>query len=116
MALITLLIVASLTFLLMNCIPGGPWQSEKALNKATIEALNEKYGLDKPLYTQLGIYLKNMFCGDLGVSFKMQKNRPVVDIIMEMFPVSARIGFFSLLWAILIGIPLGCIAAYKRRT
>ena len=116
MALITLLVVASLTFLLMSAVPGGPWQSEKPLSPAQVQVLNEKYGLDKPVITQLGIYLGKVVQGDMGVSFKMQKNRPVVDIIMEMFPISAKIGFFSLLWAILLGVPLGCIAAYKRGT
>lgn len=115
-AVLTLLVIASLTFLLMNAIPGGPWQSEKALSAATIQSLNEKYGLDKPVYVQLGIYLKNICQGDMGVSFKMQKNRPVIDIIREMFPVSAEVGFFALLWAIILGVPLGCIAAYKRGT
>ena len=115
-AILTLLVIASLTFLLMNSIPGGPWSSEKALSAQTIQALNEKYGLDKPLVAQLGIYLKNVCQGDMGVSFKMQKNRPVVDIIEEKFPVSAKVGFFALLWAIIVGVPLGCIAAYKRGT
>ncbi len=115
-AILTLLVIASLTFLLMNSIPGGPWSSEKALSAQTIQALNEKYGLDKPLVAQLGIYLKNVCQGDMGVSFKMQKNRPVVDIIKEKFPVSAKVGFFALLWAIIVGVPLGCIAAYKRGT
>lgn len=116
MALITLLVVASLTFLLMSAVPGGPWQSEKPLSPAQVQVLNEKYGLNKPVITQLGIYLEKAVQGDMGVSFKMQKNRPVVEIIMEMFPISAKIGFFSLLWAILLGVPLGCIAAYKRGT
>ena len=115
-AILTLLVIASLTFLLMNSIPGGPWTSEKTLSAQTIQALNEKYGLDKPLVAQLGIYLKNVCQGDMGVSFKMQKNRPVVDIIKEKFPVSAKVGFFALLWAIIVGVPLGCIAAYKRGT
>lgn len=115
-AVLTLLVIASLTFLLMNSIPGGPWQSEKALSAQTIQALNEKYGLDKPLYEQLGMYLKNLCKGDMGVSFKMQKNREVSSIIKEMFPVSAKVGFFALLWAIIVGVPLGCVAAYKRGT
>lgn len=116
LALITLLVVASLTFLLMSNVPGGPWQAEKALSAQTIQALNEKYGLDKPKIVQLGLYLENVVQGDMGVSYKMQKNRPVVEIILEMFPVSAGVGFFALLWAILLGVPLGCIAAYKRGT
>ena len=89
---------------------------EKALSAQTVEALNEKYGLDKPLITQLGIYLEKGITGDFGVSLKMQKNRPVIEIIKEMFPISAKIGFFALIWAIVIGVPLGCIAAYKRGT
>ncbi|MGI5984722.1 MAG: ABC transporter permease [Clostridiales bacterium] len=114
MAFITLLFVACLTFLLMNSIPGSPWLSDKNPPQATIDALNEKYGLDKPVAVQLGKYLKNLAQGDMGVSLKMQKNRPVIEIIKDMFPVSAKIGFFAILWAIVVGVPLGCIAAYNR--
>ncbi len=114
LALITLLVIASLTFLLMNSIPGSPWLSEKSPSQATIDALNEKYGMDKPVIVQLGKYLENVVQGDMGVSLKMQKNRPVVDIILEMFPVSASIGFFAIIWATLVGVTLGCLAAYNR--
>ena len=114
MALLTLLVVASLTFLLMNSIPGSPWLSEKSPSQATIDALNEKYGMDKPVIVQLGKYLENVVQGDMGVSLKMQKNRPVVDIITEMFPVSASIGFIAIGWATLVGVTLGCLAAYNR--
>ncbi|NLV87402.1 MAG: ABC transporter permease [Clostridiales bacterium] len=114
MAIITLLLVACITFLLMNTIPGSPWLTEKTPSQATIDALNEKYGLNEPEIVQLGKYFKNLFKGDMGVSLKMQKNRPVVDIILEMFPVSAKIGAIALLWAVLVGVPLGCIAAYNR--
>jgi len=116
MALITLFVIASLTFLLMNSIPGSPWLSEKSPSQATINALNEKYGMDKPVIVQLGKYLENIVQGDMGVSLKMQKNRPVIDIITEMFPVSASIGFFAILWATLVGVTLGCLAAYNRGT
>ena len=57
MAIITLLIVACITFALMNSIPGSPWLSEKTPSQATIDALNEKYGLDQPGIVQLGKYL-----------------------------------------------------------
>lgn len=116
MAVITLLIVTCLTFLLMNAIPGSPWLSEKTPTQATIDALNEKYGLDKPVIVQLGMYLEDLVHGDFGVSIKMQKDRPVLDIITTMFPVSATIGIIAILWAILVGVPLGCLAAYKRGT
>lgn len=115
-AFVTLLLVACMTFFLMHAIPGNPWLSEKTPSQATIDALNAKYGLDQPLPVQLGKYLGNICHGDFGASIKMQKNRPVVQIILEMFPVSAKIGIFALLWAIAVGVPLGCLAAYKRGT
>ena len=68
MALLTILLVACLTFLLMNAVPGSPWLSEKSPSEATIAALNAKYGMDKPVYVQLYMYLKNILHGDFGVS------------------------------------------------
>ncbi len=116
MAIITLVVVACITFFLMNAIPGNPWLSDKTPTQATIDALNAKYGLDQPLIVQLGKYLGNLLKGDFGVSIKMQKNRAVLDIILEMFPVSAKIGIIAIVWAVLVGVPLGCLAAYKRGT
>ncbi|MEG1577529.1 MAG: ABC transporter permease [Oscillospiraceae bacterium] len=116
MAAITVLLVACITFFLMNAIPGNPWLSDKTPPPQVVAALNEKYGLDKPLHIQLGKYLGNMMHGDLGKSIKMQKNRDVSAIIIEMFPVSAKVGGIALLWAVLVGVPLGCIAAYRRGT
>ncbi len=116
MAIMTIFIVACLTFFLMNAIPGNPWLSEKTPSPAVIAALNEKYGLDQPVPVQLAKYLGNLVQGDLGVSIKMQKNRDVLTIITEMFPVSAKVGAISIGWAVLVGVPLGCLAAYKRGT
>ena len=114
MAILTIFLVACLTFLLMNAVPGSPWLSEKTPPETTLAALNAKYGLDKPVYVQLFMYLKNILHGDFGVSLKMQKNRAVLDIIVDMFPVSAKVGALALAWAILVGVPLGCLAAFKR--
>ncbi len=114
MALVTIFLVTCLTFLLMNAVPGSPWLSEKSPSEATLAALNAKYGLDKPVSLQLMMYLKNLLKGDFGVSLKMQKNRAVTSIIAEMFPISARIGAMALTWAVLVGVPLGCLAAFKR--
>jgi oligopeptide transport system permease protein len=113
-AVIVVLLIATITFLLMNLVPGGPFLSEKAPSPQVLAALEAKYGLDKPLPIQLKTYLVDFVHGDLGVSLKMQKNRPVLDIITDMFPVSAKIGAFALIWSILLGIPIGCIAAYHR--
>jgi len=108
------MLVATITFLLMNMVPGSPFLSEKPPSPEVMEQLNKKYGLDKPLSVQLKRYLINTLKLDFGVSLKMQKNRPVIEIIKEMFPTSAKIGLIALSWSILVGLPLGCLAAYHR--
>jgi hypothetical protein len=108
------MLVATITFLLMNMVPGSPFLSEKPPSPEVMEQLNKKYGLDKPLSVQLKKYLINTLKLDFGVSLKMQKNRPVIEIIKEMFPTSAKIGLIALSWSILVGLPLGCLAAYHR--
>lgn len=114
MAFVTIFLIAAITFGLMNLVPGGPFLSEKAPSQEVLDMLNEKYGLDQPVPVQFKNYMISMAKGDLGVSFKMQKNRPVITIIKEMFPVSAKVGVFALIGAILVGVPIGCIAAYNR--
>lgn len=111
--LLTLFIVATITFFLMYMIPGGPFLSEKAKSEATMQALNEKYGLDKPVYIQYKNYLVNLLHGDLGLSTK-QRGRTVNDIITTSFPVSAKLGGWAVLFAVLVGVPLGSIAALNR--
>ncbi len=115
-AFFVILLIAVITFFLMNMVPGGPFLTEKALPPEVLAAKEAKYGLDKPLLVQLKNYIFDLFKLDLGVSFKMQINRPVLTIILEMFPVSAKLGAVALLWAILWGIPIGCLAAYYRGT
>ena len=113
-AVLTVFVVAVLTFFLMRAVPGNPFLSEKNPPQSVLDALNEKYGLDQPLSVQFVKYMGNLLRGDLGVSVKMQKDYPATRIIADMFPVSATIGFFALLWAVLLGVPLGCLAAYWR--
>lgn len=114
MALLTVFLVATITFFLMNAVPGNPWLSEKTPPQSVIDALNAKYGLDKPLPEQYVMYIGNLLHGDFGTSIKMSKNRPVVDMITEKFPFSASLGIVAVAWATLLGVPLGCIAAYRR--
>ena len=111
---VLLLLITCLTFLLMNMVPGGPFLSEKSPTPEVLAAMEAKYGMDKPVGERLVNYLNDIVHGDLGVSFKMQKNRPVKDIIVEMFPVSAKMGIIALILAIAVGVPMGCIAAYNR--
>ena len=114
MALLALLIITCVTFIIMNLVPGGPFMSEKAPSPEVLAALEAKYGLNKPIGEQLINYLKDVLRGDFGVSFRMQKNRPVIEIIQDLFPVSARVGLFAVINAVLIGIPIGCLVAYNR--
>lgn len=111
----TLLLIMAITFFLMNAIPGSPFLTEKSTPQS-IELANKKYGLDKPLIVQFKNYVFNYLQGDLGVSLKMQEGTPVSKIIFEQgkFEISIKLGLCALALAIVIGIPLGCIAAYRR--
>lgn len=113
MGLLTLFIVASLTFFLMNAVPGGPFVSEKAISAEAQAALAAKYGLDKPLIVQYKNYLLNAFQGDFGLSLR-QRGRTVSGIIFSKFPASAKLGGSAVVIALILGIPLGCLAAYNR--
>ena len=113
LAVVTAWLVATLTFFLMNLVPGGPFMAEKALTPQAQEAMMEKYGLDKPLPEQYVIYMKDLLHGDLGPSVK-QRGRTVNTIIETKFPVSAKIGGMAILLAVCIGVPLGSIAAFNR--
>jgi oligopeptide transport system permease protein len=116
MALITVFVIIFITFFLMNTVPGGPFLSEKSPSPQVLAAMEAKYGLDRPLHVQFQTYFTDILKGDFGVSFKMQKNRPVLTIIMEMLPVSIKIGVIALVWASIAGIILGCVAAFNRGT
>ena len=110
---LSVFIVATLTFFLMNMVPGGPFVAEKSISKAAQEALAAKYGLDKPLLERYATYMTDFLRGDMGFSLR-QRGRTVSDIIFSKFPVSARLGGISVLVALCIGIPLGCLAALNR--
>jgi oligopeptide transport system permease protein len=114
-AFLTLLLVMSLTFFLMNAVPGSPFLSEKSTPQQ-IAMANAKYGLDKPLVVQLKNYVVNYLQGDMGTSLKMQEGTPVAKILFGQgkFELSFRLGMYALLLAVLFGIPLGCISAYYR--
>lgn len=113
LAIVTLWLVATITFILMNMVPGGPFLAEKAPSEATLKALNEKYGLDKPLIVQYKNYLTRLMGGDMGPSLK-QRGRTVNQIISTGFKVSAKVGGISVLVAVIVGVTLGSIAAMNR--
>lgn len=113
MGILSVFVVATLTFFLMNLVPGGPFVAEKSISKEAQAALAAKYGLDKPIMERYVTYMTDFIKGDMGLSLR-QRGRTVNDIIFSKFPVSARLAGVAVLVALLIGIPLGCISAYNR--
>lgn len=111
---ITIVALVALTFTLMHMLPGDPFTGGKKIPEETMKALFVKYGLDKPLIVQFFIYIGNIFKGDFGVS--LPDGRPVVDIISQAFPVSFELGIRALIFAFIMGILLGVLAAIKRGT
>lgn len=113
-AALTVLFLLTLTFFMMQLLPGNPFIGDKKIPEVTMKALNEKYGLDKPVWEQYLIYTGNVLKGDFGTSIKY--NRPVTRIIAESFPFSFELGLRALLIATVVGVALGTIAAIKRAT
>ena len=113
MGILSVFIVATLTFFLMNLVPGGPFVAEKSISKAAQEALEAKFGLDKPLLQRYTTYMTDFLQGDMGFSLR-QRGRTVSDIIFSKSPVSARLAGIAVVVALCVGIPLGCVSAYNR--
>ena len=112
LALVTILIICAITFFVMHAVPGGPFNREKALSQATIDALNARYGLDKPIIEQFFLYMKGLFQGDFGVSLK--NGREITDIIAESFPISCKLGLSAVAIALVAGTFFGSLAALMR--
>lgn len=136
------IVVAAVTFFLMYRAPGGPWDREKPLPPATVEQLNRRFNLDKPrwldvnglqtqfdegvrsplalggalLDTQFFHYLTNVFQGDLGPTYASRGTESVQSVIAKKFPVSLKLGIVAILFAIVVGIPLGLAAALRQNT
>ncbi len=113
--LLVLFVVLLITFILMHLVPGGPWDREKSLAPKVVEALNRKYGLDKPLWMQFTTYIGGIFHGDLGISYSYS-DRNVADILVRGFPKTATLGVLAFLLSQLIGIPLGVAAALRQNS
>ncbi len=108
-------VVATLTFFLMRLAPGGPFDTDKQISEEILKNIQAKYHFDEPLPKQYLRYLGMLIQGDLGPSFRYA-SRSVNEIIAETFPVSATIGFFGLLFSLLLGISAGLLAASKPNT
>jgi oligopeptide transport system permease protein len=110
-----LLFISLITFGLMHSVQGGPWDQEKKIPDAIVQNLNHKYGLDKPVWRQYVDFVWNAMRGDLGVSFQRQ-DKPVTEIILGGFKVTAVLGLLAIGTSVLIGVTLGILAAVNRNS
>jgi oligopeptide transport system permease protein len=110
-----LLFVSLITFTLMHITPGGPWDKEKPVSTQAVANLNARYNLDKPAWQQYLIYMGNALRGDLGPSYTYQ-DRSVTQIILQGLPNTASLGLLAALVAIVVGVPLGVVAASRQNT
>ena len=112
-AIITILLVATVTFFMMRAIPGGPFSRERALPQEIINALNRKYNLDAPIFKQYVDYMLGLLTFDLGPSFR-RLGFTVNGLIAAGFPASAQIGLLAIITIVVIGIPLGVLSALRQ--
>lgn len=110
LAIVTIFLVVTITFFTMQAIPGGPFLSEKSPSKETMAALEAKYGLDKSMGEQYLTYLKDVATLNFGPSIKF-RGQQVMDLILEGFAVSAKIGLIAAVIALVFGMIFGSIAA-----
>ncbi len=112
--MLTLFILATITFFGVRAMPGEPFtQDNKVMSAETYAALEKKYGLDKPVGEQYVIYLKNALHGDFGESIS-KKGQQVSDIIIQRAPVTAKLGVVAFFIAIFVGLALGIVSALSK--
>ncbi|HAW88261.1 MAG TPA: peptide ABC transporter permease [Enterococcus sp.] len=113
--IITLWLIATITFFLMQLLPGTPYTNQERLSPETIEMLNKQVGLDKPVIVQYGIYLSNLLQGDFGISFQL-KNQPVAHLLAGRIGPSLQLGLQAIIFGTVLGTILGTISAMKQNT
>src|SRR5918997_6644521 len=114
-ALVVLFIIATVTWFLMQLLPGSPIQNAEKLTNEQEAQIEAQYDLDKPLPVQYALYMVDMARGDLGTSFQYG-GKPVTDVIMERLPVSVFLGTQAIVIGLLVGLPLGILGALKQGT
>src|SRR3984885_421488 len=111
----TLFIIVTSSFFLIRAAPGGPFDQEQTLPPEIMANLESAYGLNQPVLTQYGRYLRALAHGDFGPSFKY-KDFTVTELIGQGFPVTFELGILALLLALSIGIPLVTFAALHHNS
>jgi oligopeptide transport system permease protein len=114
-AIPVILVVITVTFFLVRAAPGGPFSSEKAVSPQVKAALEAQYNLDQPVLQQYFTYLSDLVQGDMGPSFRYP-GRDVSELILQGLPITAELGLYALLVAVIIGTLAGVFAALKPNT
>ncbi|MEG0076687.1 ABC transporter permease [Anaerorhabdus sp.] len=114
-SLATLFVILFVLFLMLEFMPGSPFNDEK-LTEAQRILLNAKYGLDQPFFVRFFNYAGNMLKGDFGVSYVINKNFAVTSMVVDRFFVTIRIGLQAMILGSVVGLVLGIIAAIKHNT
>jgi len=111
----TLLVMTMLTYVIMELTPGSPFDLANAngITPEMIAQLEHQYGLDKPWYERYVIYVKNAATGNFGQSYSYRPQE-VSDIIQRTLPYSLKLGLFATLFAVILGMSLGIIAAVNQ--
>ncbi|MBC5624391.1 ABC transporter permease [Clostridium sp. NSJ-49] len=112
-AVLTLLAILLVLFLMLEFMPGSPFNDEK-LTADQIAILNAKYGLDQPIYIRFFNYVKNMITGDFGVSYTIAKNTPISTLLKTRLPISLKIGGQAVLLGTIVGLILGITEALNH--
>ena len=115
-AIPTLLGAITLVFFLIHLVPGDPVRLILGdfYTPDVYEAMSRRLGLDKPLLVQYLNYMKGVFTGDLGTSYRT--NQGVIKVILDQFPFSIELAFAAIIVSVVTGIPIGLISAFKRNT
>ena len=114
-AFIVLFIIATVTWFLMQLLPGSPIQNAEKLTDEQEAQVAAEYNLDEPLLVQYALYMTGMVQGDLGNSY-LYGGKPVTDVIMERLPVSLFLGTQAVVIGVVVGLLLGIIGALKQNT
>lgn len=112
---VTLFVIISATFFLMNFLPGTPFNNQDRLTEIQMEMLNEKYGFDQPLFTRYITYLVNILHGDFGISLQFSDQK-VTTLLQSRIGPSVQLGLQAVVFGTVVGTFLGVVSAMKQNT
>ena len=111
--LLSLFVLITVTFFLVRIIPGSPFQ-RGGVSESVVEAIEQEYGLNEPLFTQYLSYIGGVLHGDLGISYQDPAVR-VTEVIARAWPVTASVGAAALIVSLILGTGLGILSAVSGR-